>query len=1059
MVNWHYFRDETLCFQEISLLAGDNGSGKSTIIDALQYALVADIRKIRFNSSAASSRQSARSLESYARCKMGMEGAEYARGDSISHIVLEFSSPERIFCAGVAVEAFTDGDVKEQQWILENHRLEDVELHNSERYLPIKKVRQSLQDMGALLCATKKEYHAHLTMLLKVHRRSVNFNPYLEALIRSVSFTPLTSVDQFVCDYILEERSVDVSAMRENLGNYREAEDEATLMERKIEALEDIERKQAETDTIRNQIESQVYLRMKAGLLSRRREDELNGAALKKARTGLETVRLRIEDMEEQRGRYAQLRDELRTALAVNDTQRLLESLEQQKQELERRRGEYRRQAERYETVRRESAKQLERELADEMDDEFEALSEELDAAAARVSELTARKKELLAELAGLQSEREELEQGKLRYPEAVQKLKKKLEEAGLEVWIFAELLEMTEAKWQEAVEGILGNRRFDLLVDEASFEEAFALYRKQSPEISGVGLPLLAKMRDAEVTAGSLAELVETENPLALRYNARLIGEVIRADTENLTDFERAVSQECWYYSGNTVIRISPELSSRWYIGAEARRRRLETVKEAIRRGEEEYTKTGTELAEALDKKRMLTEVFGRLNQVRDFAGSRELEQRFAAHAAEVERQIAEIDVSEIEQLRGRIAAAEEELAKLRNERALADEKVGELRSSISMRQTEAARLEEAQKEAESHLEDFLRERRHRLEELEVYFAERVRGGEQASYEELKRVLENYENARKGLETRLTKTAEELLKLKSAFNRDYRILLDELAEESKPYIDLLLRYRDTELPAYRDKIVRARKEAERQFKEHFVARMNEYINDAKESFTEINHTLKEISFGEDQYSFSIKERPEKRQILDVFRSAMKVEEYKDTLFESLSSEEERRSIEALFQEILDNDLDSPRVREICDYRTYFTYDIRIRHMHSIDEADGRPRESSLSRVLKEKSGGEAQTPYYVALGASFFRFFKEEEGAIRLALFDEAFNKMDDTRIGTALTFFRRLGMQVVTAVPTEKIETIAPYSDQINLVFRHSYRAYAREFSQEKPLEDVRH
>jgi uncharacterized protein YPO0396 len=89
-----------------------------------------------------------------------------------------------------------------------------------------------------------------------------------------------------------------------------------------------------------------------------------------------------------------------------------------------------------------------------------------------------------------------------------------------------------------------------------------------------------------------------------------------------------------------------------------------------------------------------------------------------------------------------------------------------------------------------------------------------------------------------------------------------------------------------------------------------------------------------------------------------------------------------------------------------------------------------------------------------VALGASFFRFFKEEEGAVRLALFDEAFNKMDDTRIGTALTFFRRLGMQVVTAVPTEKIETIAPYSDQINLVFRHDNCAYAKEFSQKQPL-----
>ncbi|MDZ7794524.1 MAG: SbcC/MukB-like Walker B domain-containing protein [Spirochaetia bacterium] len=281
--------------------------------------------------------------------------------------------------------------------------------------------------------------------------------------------------------------------------------------------------------------------------------------------------------------------------------------------------------------------------------------------------------------------------------------------------------------------------------------------------------------------------------------------------------------------------------------------------------------------------------------------------------------------------------------------------------------------------------------------------------------------------------------------------------MLDETSEGSQPFIDLLLRYRDTELPAYREKIARARREAERQFKEHFVARMNEYINDARESFAEINHTLKEISFGEDQYSFSIRERPEKRQILEVFRTAMKVEEYKDTLFESLTSEEEKQSIEALFKEILTNDLDSPRVREICDYRTYFTYDIRIRHMHSIDKSTGRPHESNLSKVLREKSGGEAQTPYYVALGASFFRFFKEEEGAIRLALFDEAFNKMDDTRIGTALTFFRRLGMQVVTAVPTEKIETIAPYSDQVNLIFRHNYRAYAREFAQDSPREEV--
>jgi uncharacterized protein YPO0396 len=52
LVNWHYFADETIEIGRSTLLAGDNGSGKSTIIDAVQYALVAQIQRIRFNAAA-----------------------------------------------------------------------------------------------------------------------------------------------------------------------------------------------------------------------------------------------------------------------------------------------------------------------------------------------------------------------------------------------------------------------------------------------------------------------------------------------------------------------------------------------------------------------------------------------------------------------------------------------------------------------------------------------------------------------------------------------------------------------------------------------------------------------------------------------------------------------------------------------------------------------------------------------------------------------------------------------------------------------------------------------
>ena len=42
LVNWYHFADETLRFAGSCLLLGDNGSGKSTVLDALQWALVAD---------------------------------------------------------------------------------------------------------------------------------------------------------------------------------------------------------------------------------------------------------------------------------------------------------------------------------------------------------------------------------------------------------------------------------------------------------------------------------------------------------------------------------------------------------------------------------------------------------------------------------------------------------------------------------------------------------------------------------------------------------------------------------------------------------------------------------------------------------------------------------------------------------------------------------------------------------------------------------------------------------------------------------------------------------
>ncbi|MDR1058200.1 MAG: hypothetical protein LBL43_01505, partial [Treponema sp.] len=117
--------------------------------------------------------------------------------------------------------------------------------------------------------------------------------------------------------------------------------------------------------------------------------------------------------------------------------------------------------------------------------------------------------------------------------------------------------------------------------------------------------------------------------------------------------------------------------------------------------------------------------------------------------------------------------------------------------------------------------------------------------------------------------------------------------------------------------------------------------------------------------------------------------------------------------------------------------------------------ASGKPMELSLSRVLREKSGGETQTPYYVAIAASFYRFYKPRpESTIRLVMFDEAFNRMDDERIGKILKFYRDLNIQIISSVPTEKIEAIAPHMDRINLVIRHGFSARVRDFHSDESV-----
>ena len=87
LINWHTFSNEEFEIYKNALITGENGTGKSTILDAIQYVLTAG--KCKFNKAASDIGN--RTLESYIRCKTGIEGHEFVRnGDVTTYIALEF---------------------------------------------------------------------------------------------------------------------------------------------------------------------------------------------------------------------------------------------------------------------------------------------------------------------------------------------------------------------------------------------------------------------------------------------------------------------------------------------------------------------------------------------------------------------------------------------------------------------------------------------------------------------------------------------------------------------------------------------------------------------------------------------------------------------------------------------------------------------------------------------------------------------------------------------------------------------------------------------------------
>ena len=111
------------------------------------------------------------------------------------------------------------------------------------------------------------------------------------------------------------------------------------------------------------------------------------------------------------------------------------------------------------------------------------------------------------------------------------------------------------------------------------------------------------------------------------------------------------------------------------------------------------------------------------------------------------------------------------------------------------------------------------------------------------------------------------------------------------------------------------------------------------------------------------------------------------------------------------------------------------------------------------SKVFKEKSGGETQVPFYVAIIASFVRVYTKTSvlggDPIGLVLFDEVFDKMDANRMHSMMNFINSMPLQVIIACPPQRMDILQKFAKTTLIMVRQGTKASVLPMIQNEEVE----
>lgn len=1086
--NWGGIDHKVLEFHEyVNLFSGKSGSGKSTVMDAIQVILYGSFSP-SFLNKAADDAKNRRSVLSYLRGEQKDGSANRKDCDFCSVIALEIedTGTHIITCIGIAFEVRkSDSEIKKFVYFSHSGKMPESE------YLTEQGVCYSNQEIKKLVSARTKSddnrgkgevnriygsKEAYLGTLYDVILGYIDQNRFITMEKSAIALKMTNGTGQFIRDYMFPKNTSNtIATISEQLDSYRQIKEKIEDLRKRIELLSEIQasgkelvrlqtdivraeamircigiedlraRIQAAEDDKRNLAEKQEQCKKKVQELSASREE----AQQKLIQVSAD---LKASDLWGKQQQYEEL-DERSRMLADNTRQwqKILQGMKNWEEDdvitdyisnpvlnmiaelnqgrvteelcqnlhlkIESAKQNIEDEVEDYRDQRREIGKQLKekKRLVDDMKHDRKPYDENLRSARSALSQ-----------------------QLSDRYGQTVK------------VQIFADLFDVQEEEWKNAIEGRMGRLKHSLITEPQYAHEAAVLFRnmKQYENVDLINSKAIADSKP-DCMEGSLYEAVKTQEAYVDVCLKRYLGHIIKCrSVEELEQVRDGVTPDCYSYS-NFIFRHlkKKDYTTRACIGRRVSKARLA-----------EYEKDVEELSR---QEMQLDDLLRRLKEARDFECLKD-EPSHYVKLSRAGEELARVNKKKMELEETIRSLREGAYKELEEKEQSLQKQVKMVQEELDQTQGELARLGSRIGELSGENES----RRQQLEEkLQGYVPNEAL--EQEVWELLKKqsgqaVINRKKAQVADLEEKEQAQAETLRAARNRYIFAYPAGPFNGAETSnEAYEKLLEKYLTDFEPAYEEEFEKKCASIYKSLRENVIATIHGDIKAAKRHAYEINRLLRETNFSDSTYQIKIEPaKNENGQFFDMLMAEELDSKNLDnagidgqiSFGEDAFYQKYEQKIKLLTDKFMppkdeDEHLRAQKRKEMeqyADYRNYLSFSM---FEQVTDEHGNVIRENFVDDMAGRDSGGEGQNPKYVALLAGFAMLYMQQskrDSKIKLVLLDEAFSKMDQERSAVCLKYARKMDLQLIVCVPDERLQSLIRNVDCV-----YGFRRYQNRIS----------